>query len=108
MRVDLPLGKKTVENQDWAAGPLHAAGPSGHGPAFSKTPPPYSPGSFGKVLLEEKVSITAQNVQEIVWNIGGEIRWTFPRYRYSSVFPSVRDLFKDVLPDSTKTAVIKC
>ena len=43
----------------------------------------------GKVLLEEKVSITAQNVQEIVKNIGGEIRWTFRRYRYSSVFSSV-------------------
>ena len=64
MRVDLPLDKKTVENQDWtgldrtgqdwtglgyrAAGPpgLRAAGPSwavgrgplGRGPAFSKTP----------------------------------------------------------------------
>ena len=33
-------------------------------------------------------------------------RWTFRRYRYSSVFPSVRDLFKDVLPDSPKIAVI--
>ena len=43
-----------------------------------------------KVLLEEKVSITAQNVQEIVRNICGEIRWTFRRYRYSRVFPSVR------------------
>ena len=50
MRVDLPLNKKTVENQDWATGPpsrraseppgLRAAGPSqavGRGPAFSKT-----------------------------------------------------------------------
>ena len=53
-----------------------------------------------------KVSITAQNVQGIVRNIGGEIRWTFRRYRYSSVFPSVRDLFKDVLPDFPKIAVI--
>ena len=47
-----------------------------------------------------KVSITAQNVQGIVRNIDGEIRWTFCRYWYSSVFPSVRDLFKDVLTDS--------
>ena len=34
MRVDLPLDKKTVENQDWATG-LQAAGPSraaGRGP----------------------------------------------------------------------------
>ena len=60
MRVDLPLDKKTVENQDWATGPpgrwaiagrgpWRAAGPSGRravagrgpldrGPAFSKTP----------------------------------------------------------------------
>ena len=48
MRVDLPLDKKTVENQDWAAGPsravgrgplgLRAFGPLGRGPAFSKTP----------------------------------------------------------------------
>ena len=52
------------------------------------------------------VAITAQNVQGIVRNIGGEIRWTFRRYRYSSVFPSVRDLFKDLLPDSPKIAVI--
>ena len=61
MCVDLPLDKKTVENQDWATGPLglraagpsradgpsgrRAAGPSGvvgrgllgRGPAFSKT-----------------------------------------------------------------------
>ena len=28
MRVDLPLDKKTVENQDWATGPL-ACGPQG-------------------------------------------------------------------------------
>ena len=37
MCVDLPLDKKTVENQDWATGPLglRAAGPSravGRGP----------------------------------------------------------------------------
>ena len=57
MRVDLPLDKKTVENQDWtglghraagppgrgplglqAAGPLGRRGPLGRGPAFSKTP----------------------------------------------------------------------
>ena len=40
MRVDLPLDKKTVENQDWATGPTgrRAAGPPGRGPAFSKTP----------------------------------------------------------------------
>ena len=46
MRVDLPLDKKTVENQDWtglghrAAGPSRAVGrgPLGRGPAFSKTP----------------------------------------------------------------------
>ena len=33
MRVDLPLDKKTVENQDWATGPPghRAAGPSGRG-----------------------------------------------------------------------------
>ena len=39
MRVDLPLGKKIVENQDLAAGPpgRRAAGPLGCGPAFSKT-----------------------------------------------------------------------
>ena len=48
MRVDLPLDKKTVENQDWATGPPghRAAGPPGRrafgprgrrGPAFSKT-----------------------------------------------------------------------
>ena len=45
-RVDLPLDQKTVENQDWATGPLgrRAAGrrglrgPLGRGPAFSKTP----------------------------------------------------------------------
>ena len=60
-------------------------------------------GSFGK---RRKVSITAQNIQGIVWNIGGEIRLTFRRYWNSSVSPSVRDLFKDVLPDSPKIAVI--
>ena len=53
MRVDLPLDKKAVENQDWtglshraagppgrrAAGPSRAGGrgPLGRGPAFSKT-----------------------------------------------------------------------
>ena len=51
MRVDLPLDKKTVDNQDLATGPLgrRAAGqpgrgpwaagrgPLGRGPAFSKT-----------------------------------------------------------------------
>ena len=55
MRVDLPLDKKTVENQDWVTGPpgrpaagppgRRAAGPSravgrgllGRGPAFRKT-----------------------------------------------------------------------
>ena len=50
MRVDLRRDKKTVQNQDWATGPLRrraagplglrAAGPSravGRGPAFSKT-----------------------------------------------------------------------
>ena len=37
-------------------------------------------------LRVRNVSITAQNVQGIVRNIGGEIRWTFRRYRYSSVF----------------------
>ena len=30
MRVDLPLDKKTVENQDWVAGPPLASGPPGH------------------------------------------------------------------------------
>ena len=57
-------------------------------------------------LLEGKVSITAQNAQEIVRDIGGEIRWTLRRYRYSPVFPSVRGFCKDVLPDSPKIAVI--
>ena len=47
MRVDLPLDKKTVDNQDLATGPLGrraagqpgrwAFGPLGRGPAFSKT-----------------------------------------------------------------------
>ena len=42
MRMDLQLDKKTVENQDWATGPLGpravtGRGPLGHGPAFSKT-----------------------------------------------------------------------
>ena len=54
----------------------------------------------------EKSQSQAQNVQEIVRNIGGKIRWIFRRYRNSSVFPRVRDLFKDVLPDSPKIAVI--
>ena len=61
---------------------------------------------LARFCSRREVSITAQNVQEIVRNIGGKIRWTFRRYRYSSVFPSVRDLFKDVLPDSPKIAVI--
>ena len=58
------------------------------------------------VCLARNVSITAQNVWGIVQNIGREIRWTFRRYLYSSVFPSVRDLFEDVLPNSPKKAVI--
>ena len=53
VRVDLPLDKKTLENQDWASGPSQAAGRwavagrgpcamgrwavAGRGPAFSKT-----------------------------------------------------------------------
>ena len=45
MCVDLKIGQKTVENQDWAPGPLQAAAtwPSGHravaghGAASSKT-----------------------------------------------------------------------
>ena len=37
MREDLPLDKKTVENQDWAAGPSAGRGPLSRGPAFSKT-----------------------------------------------------------------------
>ena len=37
MREDLPLDKKTVENQDWAAGPSAGGGPLSRGPAFSKT-----------------------------------------------------------------------
>ena len=36
MRAVLPLDKKTVENQDWAA--MAGRGPLGRGPAFSKTP----------------------------------------------------------------------
>ena len=52
------------------------------------------------------VAITAKNVQGILRNIGGKIRWTFLRYYYNSVFSSLRDLFKDVLPDSPKIAVI--
>ena len=59
---------------------------------------------LAKFYLSREVLITAQNVQEIVRNTGGKIRW---RYRNSSVFPSVRDLFKDVLPDSPKIAVVK-
>ena len=54
---------------------------------------------LARFCSKRKVSITAQNIQGIVRNIGGEIRWTFRRYWYSSVFPSVRDLFKDVLTD---------
>ena len=54
---------------------------------------------LARFCSRRKVSITAQNVQGIVRNIDGEIRWTFCRYWYSSVFPSVRDLFKDVLTD---------
>ena len=61
---------------------------------------------LARFCSRRKVSITAQNVQEIVRNIGGEIRWTFRRYRYSGVFPCVRDLFKDFLPDSPKIPVI--
>ena len=53
-----------------------------------------------------KVSITAQNIQGIVRNIGGEIRWTFRRYRSIAYFQVLRDLFKDVVPDSPKIAVI--
>ena len=55
---------------------------------------------LARFCSRRKVSITTQNIQGIVRNIGGEIRWTFRRYWYSSVFPSVRDLFKDVLTDS--------
>ena len=56
---------------------------------------------LARFCSRRKVSITAQNVQGIVGKIDGEIRWTFCRYWYSSVFPSVRDLFKDVLTDSS-------
>ena len=40
MRVDLPLDKKTVENQDWATGPpgRRAAGPSGRGAVAGREP----------------------------------------------------------------------
>ena len=55
---------------------------------------------LARFCSRRKVSITTQNIQGIVRNIGGEIRWTFRRYWYGSVFPSVRDLFKDVLTDS--------
>ena len=39
MRVDLPLGKKIVENQDWAAGPPdgRAAWPPGRRAAGPRT-----------------------------------------------------------------------
>ena len=45
MRVDLPLDKRTVENQDWATAPpgrrasglRGRRGPLGRGPTFSKT-----------------------------------------------------------------------
>ena len=33
MRVDLPLDKKTVENQDWATGPPGHRGPRAAGPS---------------------------------------------------------------------------
>ena len=55
---------------------------------------------LARFCSRRKVSITAQNIQGIVRSIGGERRWTFRRYWYSSVFPSVRDLFKDALTDS--------
>ena len=56
---------------------------------------------LARFCSRRKVSITAQNVRETVRNIGGEIRWTFRRYRYSSVFPSVR-----ICLNSPKIAVI--
>ena len=37
MCVDLPLGKKIVENQDWVGGPSGRWAVMGCGPAFSKT-----------------------------------------------------------------------
>ena len=57
-------------------------------------------------FCSRRKSQSAQNVQEIVRNIGGEICWTFRRYRYSSIFSSVRGFCKEVLPDSPKMAVI--
>ena len=56
---------------------------------------------LARFCSRRKVSITAQNIQGIVRNIGGERRWTFRRYWYSSVFPSVRELFKDALTNSS-------
>ena len=39
MRVDLPLDKKVVENEDWATGPSGSRGPQSgaRGPAFRNT-----------------------------------------------------------------------
>jgi len=38
MRVDLPLDQKTVENQDWATGPLWDAGRWAFGPPGRRGP----------------------------------------------------------------------
>ena len=65
MCVDLPLDKKTVENQDWATGPLglRAAGPSravGRGPTglWAAGPlgrgGPWAPGHWAAGLLLAK------------------------------------------------------
>ena len=62
MRVDLPLDKRTVENQDWAAGP------SGHRatePAFSKTCLDLVRFAHSMIFLQkvtiERITIEARN-----------------------------------------------
>ena len=44
MRVDLPLDKKTVENQDWTGLGHRAAGPPGRGAVASRGPRAAGPG----------------------------------------------------------------
>ena len=73
MCVDLPLDKKTVENQDWATGPLghRAAGPSravGRGPMGLRAAGPlgrrgpWAAGRWAAGLLLAKPQFSHQNV----------------------------------------------